>query len=596
GTVSVFRMAEVKGEFKAVMEEHYAQVKGLNEIKSGNAFVSQALRNMLIQTDADYMKAQFAEIDVVSKRTSIFIDAFEKSLGDAAGKAEFEKLKQARAAYRGPRDRLIKEIQASDPEAGKRTLMKDVTPRQVDYMAAVDSAVKYQGGLMDQAASRVEASVESTKLIVALIAAAACALGGLIAFFIIRATTRPINEAASVARAVANGDLTVEFDATGTNETGLLFAALHDMKTRLAHIVGGVRTGAEGVATASAEIAAGNNDLSVRTEQQASALEQTAASMEELSSTVKLNADNARQGNQLAVSASTIAIKGGETVAKVVDTMKGINDSSRQIVNIIGVIDSIAFQTNILALNAAVEAARAGEQGRGFAVVAAEVRSLAQRSSEAAKEIKSLISTSVDRVEQGTALVDDAGVTMGEVVASIRRVTDIMGEISAASIEQSSGVSQVGEAVTQMDQATQQNAALVEESAAAAESLKIQARQLVDAVAVFKIEGLQPSLAMSAPASAHSAHAHTAIPKVKSVYRPTTTSAVASPKTPKKAAAPAKWKAGAPDRRGPNRATNVTRPGFNQKAGTETARRPDAAPAAVIVMPVKSGTDDWESF
>jgi methyl-accepting chemotaxis protein len=239
------------------------------------------------------------------------------------------------------------------------------------------------------------------------------------------------------------------------------------------------------VATASAQIAQGNNDLSARTEQQASALEQTAASMEELSSTVRQNADNARQGNQLAQNASTVAVRGGEVVGQVVDTMKGINDASRKIADIIGVIDGIAFQTNILALNAAVEAARAGEQGRGFAVVASEVRSLAGRSAEAAKEIKGLISDSVQRVEQGTVLVDQAGTTMAEVVAAIRRVTDIMGEISAASTEQSQGVAQVGEAVTQMDQATQQNAALVEESAAAAESLKAQAQQLVQAVAVL---------------------------------------------------------------------------------------------------------------
>jgi methyl-accepting chemotaxis protein len=296
-----------------------------------------------------------------------------------------------------------------------------------------------------------------------------------------------INQAVNVARVIAGGDLSMAVQARGTDELGQLQAALGEMQASLSKVVSTVRQNSESVATASAQIASGNNDLSARTEQQASALEETAASMEELSSTVKQNADNARQANQLALGASAVASKGGQMVGQVVETMKGINDSSKEIVDIIGVIDGIAFQTNILALNAAVEAARAGEQGRGFAVVANEVRHLAQRSADAAKQIKSLISTSVERVDQGTILVDQAGVTMTEIVASIQRVTDIMSEISAASSEQSAGVAQVGEAVTQMDQATQQNAALVEESAAAAESLRVQAGQLVQVVSVFKL-------------------------------------------------------------------------------------------------------------
>jgi methyl-accepting chemotaxis protein-1 (serine sensor receptor) len=275
--------------------------------------------------------------------------------------------------------------------------------------------------------------------------------------------------------------------AAGKDEIAQLLNALHGMQTSLSRVVSHVRQNADSVALASAEIAQGNSDLSARTEQQASALQETSASMEELGSTVQANADNARQANQLAVNASTVAQQGGDVVAEVVSTMKGINDSSKKIADIISVIDGIAFQTNILALNAAVEAARAGEQGRGFAVVASEVRSLAGRSADAAKEIKQLIGTSVERVEQGSTLVDRAGLTMSEVVSAIRRVTDIVGEISAASSEQSAGMAQVGEAVTQMDQATQQNAALVEQSAAAAQSLKQQAQQLVQAVAVFKL-------------------------------------------------------------------------------------------------------------
>jgi methyl-accepting chemotaxis protein len=308
-----------------------------------------------------------------------------------------------------------------------------------------------------------------------------------LALIISRAIARPIAEAVDVAKAVAKGEMTVSIQVEGSDETAQLLRALDEMRNGLVQVVYNVRQGSESVATASAEIAQGNHDLSARTESQASALEETAASMEELSSQVKHNADNALQASQLASSASSVAVKGGDVVGRVVQTMKEINDSSRKISEIISVIDGIAFQTNILALNAAVEAARAGEQGRGFAVVASEVRSLAGRSADAAKEIKSLINASVERVEHGTALVDEAGTTMTEVVGSIRRVSDLVSEISSASSEQAAGVAQVGEAVTQMDQATQQNAALVEQMAAAASSLRSQAGDLVQAVAVFKL-------------------------------------------------------------------------------------------------------------
>src|SRR5690606_8628985 len=310
--------------------------------------------------------------------------------------------------------------------------------------------------------------------------------------------------AVHASNAVAQGDLTVQIDARGRDEVAELLRALQTMKESLGRVVGEVRANAEGVALASTQIAQGNMDLSSRTEEQASALEETAASMEQLSSTVKQNADNARLADQLAKGASTVATQGGEVVGEVIETMKGINDSSRRIADIIGVIDGIAFQTNILALNAAVEAARAGEQGRGFAVVASEVRGLAQRSAEAAKEIKELITASVDQIGHGAELADKAGATMTEVVQSIVRVSDIMGEINSASVEQSAGVTQVGEAVAQMDHNTQQNAALVEESAAAAESLKEQAQRLVEAVAVFRLER-EAAAASAARASAGSA-------------------------------------------------------------------------------------------
>jgi methyl-accepting chemotaxis protein len=399
------------------------------------------------------------------------------------------------------------------------------------------------------------ASLRRSGMLVAGTLAVLLAAAITLAVVFVRSITQPVQEALELARAAASGDLTVELPVRGNNEIGQLMHALREMKDNLTRIVGGVRGNADGVATAAAEIAQGNQDLSARTEQQASALEETAASMEQLGSTVKQNADNAKQANQLALSASNVAIKGGEVVSQVVTTMKGINDSSKKIADIISVIDGIAFQTNILALNAAVEAARAGEQGRGFAVVASEVRSLAGRSADAAKEIKSLITASVERVEQGTALVDQAGTTMTEVVGAIKRVTDIMGEISAASTEQSAGVAQVGEAVSQMDQATQQNAALVEQSAAAAESLRNQAQQLVQAVAVFKLTQDEASEVASATV----------------------------------AAAPS---AAFVDRRGADRAKNVTRPKFGAakaKAGT-ALQTADAASA-------KTGTDgEWASF
>jgi len=289
-----------------------------------------------------------------------------------------------------------------------------------------------------------------------------------------------------VASAVAAGDLATRIELR-TGDTDSVMAALGTMRDNLARTVQEVRANADAVAGASGEIASGNSDLSARTEQQASSLQETAASMEELGTTVRQNADNARQANQLAIGSSQVAEHGGEMVREVVETMRGINESSRKIADIIGVIDGIAFQTNILALNAAVEAARAGEQGRGFAVVASEVRTLAQRSADAARQIKGLIEESVGRVDSGTALVDRTGATMQEIVASIRKVTDIVGEISSASEEQSRGVSLVGEAVAQMDRVTQQNAALVEESAAAAEGLKQQAGQLVKAVSTFRL-------------------------------------------------------------------------------------------------------------
>ncbi len=385
---------------------------------------------------------------------------------------------------------VVQALKVNDIEGG-RDLMLNVLPGLAAPVEAKLGALKQlQLDVAKAEYTAAEARYQVLRNVSVGLTCVGLVVSALLGLFIVRGILRELgtepSNAARLVTAVSDGDLSVRIDVQAGDTTSLL-ARLAAMQASLAAVVSNVRQNSDSVATASAQIAQGNLDLSGRTEEQASALQQTAATMEQLGTTVRNNADSARQANQLAQGASAVAAQGGEVVGKVVTTMRGISDSSRKIGDIIGVIDGIAFQTNILALNAAVEAARAGEQGRGFAVVASEVRSLAQRSAQAAKEIKTLIGHSVEQVEQGTALVDQAGKTMGDIVGSIRRVSDIVAEITTATAEQSNGVQQVGLAVSQMDQATQQNAALVEESAAAAESLKVQAQQLVQAVAVFKL-------------------------------------------------------------------------------------------------------------
>ncbi|SEK17370.1 methyl-accepting chemotaxis protein [Variovorax sp. OK605] len=356
------------------------------------------------------------------------------------------------------------------------------------YGGAVEALANHEREKIDVAAKGIDANYLAGRTTLLVLSAIALVLGALLAWRLTLGIVRPLGHAVSVAETVAAGDLSAHIVVESRDEAGQLMHALREMNASLAKVVGEVRMGTDTIATASSQIASGNQDLSSRTEQQASSLEETAASMEELTSTVKQNADNARQANQLAVSASEVAVRGGNVVSQVVDTMGSINASSKKIVDIIGVIDGIAFQTNILALNAAVEAARAGEQGKGFAVVASEVRNLAQRSASAAKEIKTLIGDSVEKVEEGSKQVEEAGRTMEEIVGSVKRVTDIMGEITAASQEQTSGIEQINQAITQMDQATQQNAALVEQASAAAQSLQEQAGSLSQVVNVFRLE------------------------------------------------------------------------------------------------------------
>ncbi len=444
---------------------------------------------ILRDSNAEAIKVWKPEMDKTSERVDTVRKRLVELIQSDEGKALIARIDAVREAYRKPRGELLKRKAAGEDVL--EALNKDLRPLADAYLDAIVQLDRLQTERFTNSLEVADQKAEIGRQILIGGGVIALVLGGWLGLVLGRSILAPIQSATRSAQQISEGNLTEQIHVDGNDEAAQMLGTLKQMQDSLIKMVTQVRSGSDSVANASAEIAQGNNDLSARTEQQASALEETAASMEELGSTVRHNADNAMQANQLSMSASSVAVEGGEVVAQVVNTMKGINESSRKIADIISVIDGIAFQSNILALNAAVEAARAGEQGRGFAVVASEVRSLAGRSADAAKEIKSRINASVERVEQGTVLVDKAGVTMTEVVNSIRRVTDIMGEISAASREQSSGVAQVGEAVTQMDQATQQNAALVEQMAAAASSLKSQASDLVSAVSVFKIAGME---------------------------------------------------------------------------------------------------------
>jgi len=487
GIFSVMQLAKVNQASTDVAVNWMPATRALLEIKGATGrYRAMELQHILSTSDADmasYEKQMAATWDDLQKNKAIY----EKLISEPEEKQIYPELNKTLDLYAKEHVKVIELSRAQRNEEATTMIRGESLKLNREISLQLDKLTEVNVKGAERASASADATYAEARLWVIGLLVACIALGLVLAVAIARIVARPLSEAVKVAQSVAAGDLTSRIVASTRDETGQLLVALKEMNDSLVKIVGEVRVGTDTIATASSQIASGNQDLSSRTEEQASSLEETAASMEELTSTVKQNADNARQANQLAVSASEVAVRGGSVVNQVVDTMGSINSSSRKIVDIIGVIDGIAFQTNILALNAAVEAARAGEQGRGFAVVASEVRNLAQRSAAAAKEIKVLIDDSVGKVGEGSKQVAEAGRTMEEIVESVKRVTDIMGEITAASQEQTSGIEQINQAITQMDQVTQQNAALVEEASAAAQSLQEQASGLVRSVSVFRL-------------------------------------------------------------------------------------------------------------
>ncbi|MYM88846.1 HAMP domain-containing protein [Rugamonas sp. FT82W] len=499
--ISVWRLQGVATATRDMMQVPLAKERMISDWSS--RIDSAIRRTTAIARSSDPSLAAFFadEAKASSAASAEYQKKVEALIVDADEMELFKRIGEQRKIYLSSRDQLNKLKSAGDPEGAEKIFTTVFVPGSTSYLALMQELLKMQRAKIDATAVRIDEVADSSRNLLYALALLVLAFGVVSSWLLTTGITVPLRQAVTAARRVAGGDLTGHIDDSARDETGQLLTALKEMNASLLGIVTEVRSGTDHITTSSSEIAAGNQDLSRRTEQQAGALEETASSMEELTSTVKHNADNARQANQLAASAAQVAVKGGQVVSQVVDTMDSINQSSRKIVDIIAVIDGIAFQTNILALNAAVEAARAGEQGRGFAVVATEVRNLAQRSASAAKEIKELIGDSVEKVNQGSRLVADAGSTMDEIVSSVHRVSDIITEITAASTEQSAGINEVYQAIGAMDGVTQQNAALVEQAAAAAESMQQQAAALAQAVSVFKVEG-SASRARATPARA----------------------------------------------------------------------------------------------
>ncbi|MFK3740413.1 methyl-accepting chemotaxis protein [Massilia sp. TN1-12] len=482
-------MNELNGLTERIVNDNNAQLAAANGMRDTQRRIAIGVRDIILTTDDEGMTRLVATIDTAWKEYFQWRDKMEKLSTDPERRALLAKIAEARQKAT-PLINKVQELGRANKNEESLALLKgEAVPAVKAWQQTIADMIDVQAARNEKEQAQGKADFEQARNVLIGVSILAALMAVAVAWFITRSITAPMQRAVGIARTVASGDLTSRIEVDSTDETGELLAALKEMNDSLQTVVGRVRGGTDTLVTAAGEIASGNLDLSSRTEQQASALEETASSMEELTSTVKQNAENARQANQLAKSASDVATRGGAVVADVVTTMGSIHASASKIVDIIGVIDGIAFQTNILALNAAVEAARAGEQGRGFAVVASEVRNLAQRSAAAAKEIKALIDDSVGKVDEGSRLVQQAGSTMEDIVMSVRRVTDIMAEISSASHEQEAGIEQINQAIGEMDSVTQQNAALVEEAAAAAQSMQEQSSALEQLVSTFKIVG-----------------------------------------------------------------------------------------------------------